>query len=63
MGKHKYATKGNRFYHSTVAAPNNAVEFPDLKSNHRGPNPRIALLTVFTSSTDESSELILCCCR
>ena len=55
MGKDVYVTKGNQCYQSTVEVPNNAVEVPDLKSNHRKADPRIALHTVFASSTDDSS--------
>ena len=47
MGKDVYVTKGNQCYQSTVEAPNNDVEVPDLKSNHREADPRIALHTVF----------------
>ena len=35
MGKDVYVTKGKQCYQSTVEVPNNAVEVPDLKSNHR----------------------------
>ena len=55
MGKDVYVTKGNHSYHSTIGVPNNAVEVPDLKLNHREADPRIALHTVFASSTDDSS--------
>ena len=55
MGKDVYVTKGNHSYHSTIGVPNNAVEVPDLKLNHREADPRIALHTVFASSTDKSS--------
>ena len=55
MGKDVYVTKGNQCYQSTVEVLNNAVEVPDLKSNHRVAGPRIALHTIFASSTDESS--------
>ena len=50
MGK-DYVTKGNQCYHSRVEVPNNAVEVPDLKSNLREADPRIALHTVFASSS------------
>ena len=55
MGKDVYVTKGNQCYQSTVEVPNNALEVPNLKSNHREADPRIALHTVFASSIDESS--------
>ena len=55
LGKDVYVTKGNQCYQSTVEVPNNAVEVPELKSNHREADPRITLHTVFASLTDESS--------
>ena len=68
MGKDVYVTKGNQCYQSTVEVLSNAVKVPDLKSNYREADPRIALHTVFASSTDESREVcvsltyISCCC-
>ena len=59
MGKYVYVTKGNQCYYLTVGVPNNAVEVPDLKSNQREADPRIALHTGFASSTDESNEFVL----
>ena len=55
MGKDIYVTKGNRYYQSTVEVLSSTVEVPNLKSNHREADPRIALHTVFASSTDDSS--------
>ena len=55
MGKDVIVTKGNQCYQSTVEVPNNAAEVPDLKSNRREADPRIALHTVFTSPPDKSS--------
>ena len=55
MGKDVYVTKGNQCYHSIVKIPNNCVEVPDLKLNHREADPIISLHTVFASSADESS--------
>ena len=55
MGKDIYVTKENQCYQSTVEVPNEAVEVPDLKLNHREADPRMALHTVFASLTDESS--------
>ena len=59
MGKDVYVTKGNQCYQSTIKIPNNAVEIPDLKSNHRELDARIALYTVFVSSTDDSSAVFV----
>ena len=59
MGKDVYVTKGNQCYQSTVEVLNNAVEVPDLKSNHRVAGPRIALHTIFASSIDESSAVCI----
>ena len=47
MGKDVYVTKGNQCYQSTVEVLSNAVKVPDLKSNYREADPRIALHTVF----------------
>ena len=55
MGKDIYVTKENQCYQSTVEVPNEAVEAPDLKLNHREADPRMALHTVFASLTNESS--------
>ena len=55
MGKDIYVTKGNQCYQSTVEVPNNVVEVPDLKSNHREAEPRIAVHAMFASSTEDSS--------
>ena len=55
MRKDVYFTKGNQCYHSTVEVPNNAVEVPDLKSNHKEEHLRIALHTAFGSSAHEPS--------
>ena len=55
VGKDIYVTKGNQCYQSTVEVPNEAMEVPDLKLNHREADPRIALHTVYASLTDESS--------
>ena len=55
MGKDVYVTKRNQCYQSTVKVPNNAAQVPDIKSNHREADPRIALHTIFASSTDDSS--------
>ena len=57
MGKGVYVTKGNQCYQSTVEVPNNAVQVPDLKSNHRETDPRNALHAVFTSSTDDTDDM------
>ena len=55
MRKDVYFTKGNQCYHSTVEVPNNAVEVPDLKSNLKEEDLRIALHTAFGSSAHEPS--------
>ena len=59
MEKDVYVTKGNQYYHSTIDAPNNAGEYPDLKSNQREADPRINLQTVLTSSNNESSAVCI----
>ena len=53
MGNVVYVTTGNQCYHSKIEAPNNTVEYPDLKLNHREVDPRIALHSIFASSTDK----------
>ena len=55
MVKDVYVTKGNQCYYSTFEVSNNAVEVPNLKSNHKEADPRIALHTIFASSTDKST--------
>ena len=55
MRNNVYVSKRNQCYQSTVKVPSNAVEVPDIRSNHREADPRIALHTVFASSTNESS--------
>ena len=54
MGKDVFLTKRNQYHHSTVKAGNDVLWVPDIKSNDRE-HTRIALHSVFASSSDESS--------
>ena len=55
MGKDVYVTKGKRCFYSTADATISYMEVPQLKSNQREADPRIAFHAIFASSTEETS--------
>ena len=59
MAEEAYVTKVNQCYHSAVETPNDVVEIPDLKSNHREAGPSTSLYILFASSTGKSSAVCI----
>ena len=55
MGKDVYVTKGKLCFYSTADATISYMEVPQLKSNQREADPRIAFHAIFASSTEETS--------